>query len=282
MQKAFVAGWPISHSLSPLLHGYWLKKYGIEGSYEPVAVEPGHLREFLSGLPGHFAGGNITIPHKEDALTICDKVEPAAKMIGAVNTVWLEANRLVGDNTDAYGFAANLDHLAPRWREGNRAIVVGAGGASRAVIHAIMEAGYADICILNRTLARAEALTGYFSGRSDTGLSASRLDEAPGLLSSTDLLVNTTSLGMKGNPPLEIELADAKPGLIVTDIVYSPLETPLLKRAGAAGLATVDGLGMLLHQAVPGFQKWFGIRPQVDENLRQHVLAKVADKGRTG
>lgn len=279
MRKAFVAGWPVSHSLSPIVHTYWLNKHGIDGSYEAVAVEPGGIAEFLHEMPDRFAGGNLTIPHKEEAFAVCNQFDDVARSIGAVNTVWLEDGRLCGTSTDAYGFGANLDQHAPTWKSGAVALVLGAGGAARSVIHALVAARYREIIVANRTLARAENLATHFSGqRHGVRLEPCELDNIAERVAGADLLVNTTALGMKGNPPLDIDLRNAKPGLIVTDIVYAPLVTTLLKRAQAAGLQTVDGLGMLLHQAAPGFEKWFGVTPQVDDDLRSHVLDELAQR----
>lgn len=279
MRKAFVAGWPVSHSLSPVLHGYWLEKHGIDGSYEAVAIEQGAIGEFLAGMAGHFAGGNLTIPHKEDGFAACGELDEVARAIGAVNTVWLEDGKLTGTSTDAYGFATNLDQHAPAWRNGKTALVLGAGGAARSVVHALMSSGYRKIAIANRTLIRAENLAAHFSGQGqDVHLEPCELDKIAERIVEADLLVNTTSLGMKNNPPLDIDLGNAKLSLIVTDIVYAPLVTPLLKQAQAIGLQTVDGIGMLLHQAAPGFEKWFGVMPQVDDGLRRHVLDALAQR----
>lgn len=279
MRKAFVAGWPVSHSLSPVLHGYWLEKHGIDGSYKAIAVEPGAIGELLAGMAGHFAGGNLTIPHKEDGFAACEELDDIARAIGAVNTVWLEDGKLMGTSTDAYGFAANLDQHAPAWRSGETALVLGAGGAARSVVHALMSSGYRKIAIANRTLVRAENLAAHFSGQGQgVHLQPCELANVAERIGDADLLVNTTSLGMTDNPPLDINLGNTKPDLIVTDIVYSPLVTPLLERAKTAGLQTVDGLGMLLHQAAPGFEKWFGVMPQVDDELRHHVLDVLAQR----
>lgn len=268
--KAFVTGWPISHSKSPALHGFWLDRYGIDGTYEAIAVEAENFAEFLSGLKAHgFAGGNITIPHKETAHAMIQNLDPAATDIGAVNTIWFEAHVICGGNTDAYGFAANLDDFAPQWREGKRALVLGAGGAARAIVYAIREAGYEEIRIANRTYERAEKLAADFGDKCQP----IKMSDVAGLQSDLDFVVNTTSVGMNGDEgklPVDVQALPAT--TIVTDIVYTPLETPLLAAANNKGLRTVDGLGMLLHQAVPGFEKWFGFRPEVDRQLREHVL----------
>lgn len=270
MKKAFVTGWPIKHSKSPMLHGFWLKQYGIEGSYEAHGVEPENFEQFLKDLPiNEFAGGNVTIPHKEVAFVNVDQLDDAAAAIGAVNTLWLEDGKLCGGNTDAYGFSANMDQFASEWREGKKAIVMGAGGAARAIIYAILEAGFEEVHIVNRTLERAEILARLFGDK----CKAHPWDALQDLLSQTDFIVNTTSIGMAGSDASVMpDLSTLPKSAIVTDIVYTPLETPFLKSANALGLKTVDGLGMLLHQAVPGFEKWFGIRPEVTDELRDYIL----------
>ncbi len=270
MKKAFVTGWPIHHSKSPDLHGFWLKQYGIEGSYEAVAVEPENFQQFLKNLPkSGFSGGNVTIPHKETAFANVDHLDKAAKTIGAVNTLWLENQRLCGGNTDTYGFSANMDQFAPDWEHGKTAIVLGAGGASRAIIFSLLEKGYQEIHVINRTLERAENLARLFGDKCH----AHGWTSIPDLMPKTDFIINTTSIGMAGSDvSMMPDLSTLPKSAIVTDIVYTPLETPFLKSANDLGLETVDGLGMLLHQAVPGFEKWFGIRPEVTDELRQHIL----------
>jgi shikimate dehydrogenase len=271
--KAFVCGHPIAHSRSPMIHGHWLKSYGIDGSYGAIDVAPADFGAFLAGLAGAgLRGGNITIPHKEAAFAAVQRRDEAAEQIGAVNTVWLEDGILWGGNTDAYGFAANLDHLAPGWAaNGDVAVVLGAGGASRAIIHALKQRGFTDIRIVNRTVARAEELAGQFGD----GVSAHPRAATAELLGDASLLVNTTALGMHGNEGLPADPATLPDHAIVTDIVYVPLETPLLAAARARGLKTVDGLGMLLHQAVPGFERWFGHRPEVTTELRERIVADL-------
>lgn len=270
MPKAFVTGWPVSHSKSPLLHGYWLDHYKVDGSYEAIPVSPDDFKNFLFGLKDRdFAGGNITIPHKEIAFEIIEECDEAAELIGAINTVWFEGDCLRGANTDAYGFSANLDDQAPRWRQGKTALVIGAGGASRAVIFSLIEAGFNQIHIANRTVERAKVLAARFGSK----CFAHSLDAVPELLSEAQLLVNTTSLGMTGDKgETSFDLSPLPSGAIVTDIVYTPLQTPILEEASNLGLESVDGLGMLLHQAVPGFEKWFGKRPAVTSGLRNHIL----------
>jgi shikimate dehydrogenase len=271
--KAFITGWPVSHSLSPALHGFWLRRHGIDGSYEHMPVKPEGFAAFLKDLPASgYAGGNVTIPHKEIAFALCDVLDGEAKAIGAVNTLWIEAGKVHGSCTDGYGFSANLDQNCPDWRKAKSALVIGAGGASRAIVHALLSAGIAQITVANRTLARAQALIAHFDG----DLRACGWEGIPAALGEAGLIVNATSLGMKGHEAGMIDLAPARPDAIVTDIVYVPLETPFLRNARERGLATVDGLGMLLHQAVPGFERWFGVRPQVDTALRQHLLEVLA------
>jgi shikimate dehydrogenase len=270
--RAFVCGHPIGHSRSPLIHRFWLDEFGIAGSYDPVDVAPGEFADFLSRLAKDgWAGGNVTIPHKEQAFRLATKRDHAAERIGAVNTLWLEGERVVGGNTDAYGFAANLDTQSSAWRNSDTAVVLGAGGAARAVIHALQEAGLGSILVVNRTTGRAEELAAQFG----PGASGHSWDRVPELMPSAGLLVNTTSLGMAGQPPLELDLAGLPDGAIVTDIVYSPLETRLLRQARERGLQAVDGLGMLLHQAVPGFERWFGRKPVVTEALRAYIVADL-------
>jgi shikimate dehydrogenase len=281
-RKAFICGYPIGHSRSPMIHRHWLKTYGIAGSYDPFDVAPDDISAFLASLRERgLVGGNVTIPHKEAAFAAAERHDEAAAIIGAVNTLWFEEGRLVGGNTDAIGFAANLDEHAPGWAGQGAAVVLGAGGAARAVIQALKERGLRDIRITNRTAARAVELADRF-GDGVSGHPAAATSE---LLGDAGLLVNTTSLGMAGKQGGDELPAD--PGrlprhAIVTDIVYVPLETPLLAAAKARGLKTVDGLGMLLHQAVPGFERWFGRRPEVTRNLREMIIADMATKAVSG
>lgn len=268
--RAFVCGHPIAHSRSPLIHRYWLQQHGLPGSYDAIDIAPDAFAGFAASLAARgLAGGNVTIPHKEAAFAAAGRRDAAADAIGAVNTLWLEGDTLCGGNTDAHGFAANLDERAPGWDDGSFAVVLGAGGAARAVIHALKQRGFARIAILNRTVPRAAELAEMFGA----GVEAHGY-EAAGLLGQADLLVNTTSLGMHGEAlPVQVDLLPDE--AIVTDIVYVPLLTPLLEAAAGRGLRTVDGLGMLLHQAAPGFERWFGMRPQVTEGLRALVLADI-------
>jgi len=276
--KAFVTGHPIAHSRSPKIHNYWLKHYGLDGSYEAIDVAPADFAAFLAGLAAQgFRGGNVTIPHKEAAFERVGRRDEAAEQIGAVNTLWLEDGVVCGGNTDAHGFAANLDEHAPGWNRNGAALVLGAGGAARAVVHALKARGVGDIRIVNRTLARAEELADRFGA----GVSAHEVAATEALMADTGLLVNTTSLGMQGHEGQRLP-ADPRhlpAHAIVTDIVYVPLETPLLAAARQRGLATVDGLGMLLHQAAPGFERWFGLCPQVTPALRALIVADLG--GRT-
>jgi shikimate dehydrogenase len=274
--KACVIGWPIRHSRSPVIHRFWLQELGIEGDYVIQPVEPERAAVFLARFAeSGYVGGNVTVPHKETAYAAVARREPAARAIGAVNTLWLEDGVLVGTNTDATGFLANLDQEAPGWEKaGGTALVLGAGGAARAIVFALTTRGFARIHVVNRTVARAAALAERFG---PTVLPA-ETEALPGLLAEADMLVNTTSLGMEGQPPLEIDLAPLKKAAIVNDLVYVPLATPLLAAARARGLVAVDGLGMLLHQAVPGFERWFGARPTVTPALRAAVLADLGRK----
>ena len=271
--RAFVIGHPIAHSRSPLLHGHWLATLGIAGSYERIDVAPEALDGFLSGMKhAGFAGGNITVPHKQAALAHIRHVDAAARAIGAVNTVWLENGALAGGNTDAEGFAANLADHAPDWRGRTEiALVLGAGGAARAVVYAWTQRGI-KVLAVNRTLAHAQKLAADFGPL----VVAHGWEALPLLLARADLLVNTTTLGMAGKPPLEIDLSKLKRSALVCDIVYVPLQTRLLADALALGHGTIDGLGMLLHQAVPGFARWFGVRPTVTPGLRALLEADIA------
>jgi shikimate dehydrogenase len=273
--QAFVCGHPIAHSRSPMIHGHWLKTYGLNGSYRAIDIAPADFASFLQKLPGSgFAGGNVTIPHKEAAFAGAAIRDEAAELTGAVNTLWLDHGKIRGGNTDVYGFAANLDQYAPQWRKSGRAVVVGAGGAARAVVLALKQAGIADIRIANRSADRALELKHRFG----SGISALGLDALPEILGDADLLVNTTSLGMHGDFALPADTDLLPPRAIVTDIVYVPLQTPLLTAAEQRGLKTVDGLGMLLHQAAPAFQKWFGMMPDVSTDLRELVVADIGQK----
>jgi shikimate dehydrogenase len=274
-RKACVMGHPVAHSRSPLLHGYWLKTLGIDGAYELADVAPADFPEFLRHLRARgYVGGNVTVPHKGAAFETVDRRDGAAEAIGAVNTVWYEGDRLVGGNTDAYGFLAHLDATVPGWNEGaRRAVVLGAGGAARAIVHALL--GRVDhVDLVNRTPERARSLAAYFG----PAVSAHDFAALPALLAVADLLVNATSLGMSGKAKLDLDIRALKPGAVVYDIVYVPLETDLLKAAKAHGYPAVDGLGMLLHQAVPAFARWFGVTPKVTAELRALLEADIRAK----
>jgi shikimate dehydrogenase len=273
--KACVMGYPVAHSRSPMLHGYWLKTLGIPGFYEAAEVTEQDFPDFLRNLRTHgYVGGNITVPHKEAAFRSVDHADAAARAIGAVNTVWHEGDRLVGGNTDAFGFIAHLDASVPHWNESaDRAVVLGAGGTARAIVYALLDRGLA-VALVNRTIARARDLAIHFAMRA----SAHGFDELPQLLADADILVNATSLGMAGKPRLDIDLVRLKPATIVYDVVYVPLETELLKAARRHGHRTVDGLGMLLHQAVPGFARWFGATPAVTPELRALIESDIKAK----
>lgn len=271
--KAGVIGWPVNHSLSPRLHGYWLRHYGIDGVYLPLPVAPEDIENEIRALPENgFAGANVTVPHKEAAFKTVDVLSDTATRIGAVNTIVCGKDGLLyGDNTDAFGFMENIRAAVPDWTPAaSPAAVLGAGGAARAVIAALIEAGVSDIRLTNRTRDRAERLARHFGLAVHPVAWEGRHDAVDG----AGLLVNTTTLGMTGKPPLDIGLSGLRPDAVVNDIVYTPLQTPLLHAAATAGYQAVDGLGMLLHQARPGFEAWFGKRPEVTDALRRHVLTK--------
>lgn len=268
---AAVLGHPVGHSRSPRLHRHWLKTYGISGDYVALPVAEEDLREALHLLPKlGFAGCNVTIPHKIAALQIADQLSDRAILMGAANTLtFLPDGRIYADNTDGTGFLANLRQGAPGWKASNGPVaVLGAGGAARAVISALIEDGASQIHIANRTRAKAEALRQEFGSR----LTVHDWVHAGSVIAEAATVVNTTSLGMEGASELRVPLDGLRPGQLVTDLVYVPLRTPLLQAAEAAGCTTVDGLGMLLHQAVPGFERWFGRRPEVDDAARAAVL----------
>ncbi|MFA7433570.1 MAG: shikimate dehydrogenase [Gemmobacter sp.] len=268
---AGVIGSPITHSLSPRLHGYWLRRYGLAGHYIPMNVSQSDLAEALATLPKlGFVGLNVTIPHKESVLALADIVTDRAALIGAANTlIFRKDGKLHADNTDGSGFIANLRTGAPQWDPtAGPAAVFGAGGAARAVIAALIEVGTPEIRLANRTRPRAEALRADFGAR----VVVHDWVQAGNMLEGAATVVNTTALGMVGKPDFRVPLDALDPRALVTDIVYTPLRTPLLEQAEAMGCTTVDGLGMLLHQAVPGFERWFGLRPEVDEATRDAVL----------
>ena len=268
-----VLGWPVGHSRSPLLHGHWLKRYGVAGAYVALPVRPEDFESALKALPLlGFAGCNVTVPHKEAAFRLVDHVDPSAARLGAVNTIVVRPDRtLEGFNTDGEGFLRHLEASAPEWRAAGRPVlVIGAGGAARAVVGVLADAGVPEIRVANRTGARAEALAAEF-GRPLMAWPWSHRVEG---LAGCSLVVNTTQLGMDGWPALDLPLDAMPEDGVVYDIVYTPLETPLLATARRRGLTTVDGLGMLLHQARAGFAAWFGVEPVVDEALRRAVLGE--------
>ena len=273
MKRAFVIGHPIAHSRSPLIHGHWLDRYEIEGSYEAIDVAPAALPDFFTRLKtGEFAGGNVTIPHKQAVYPLVDELDPLAEEIGAVNTLVLKGDQVSGFNTDYEGFLGNLDQAAPGWDEDlEEVVVLGAGGASRAILVALKARKVGRIHLLNRTVGRAEDLALELAGRIECG----GLGDFGVRAKNARLVVNTSAVGMKGTAFDGIELGALPKDAIVTDIVYTPLVTPLLAEAQERGLRVVDGLGMLLHQAVPGLEAWFGVRPEVTPELRALVEATL-------
>jgi shikimate dehydrogenase len=269
MIVAGVIGDPVAQSRSPALHGHWLRRHGIDGAYVPLRVAPGDLAAVVPLLArGGWAGCNVTIPHKEAVMALCDALTDRARAAGAVNTLIFEGGTIRGDNTDGAGFVANLDAQAPGRDRGAPALVIGAGGAARGIAAALLADGAERVTLVNRTRARAEALAAALGPRAGVA----DWDDREAAAMVHGLIVNTTSLGMAGQPPLGFSLAGMAPGTVVADIVYAPLETPLLREARARGLVAVEGLGMLLHQAVPGFAAWFGVTPLVDDALRRAVL----------
>jgi shikimate dehydrogenase len=271
-RAACVIGWPVEHSRSPLIHNHWLAHYRIAGAYRREAVSPDRFGDFVSRLSAHgYVGANVTLPHKEAALALADP-DQRAKAIGAANTLWLDDRVLRATNTDAEGFLANLDASASGWSEGlDSAVVLGAGGGARAVVYALIERGVAHIHVVNRTFARGQTLRERFGA----SVQPAAWNEKNDLLADAGLLVNTTSLGMSGQPALDVDPALLRARAVVADLVYVPLETALLAQAKQRGLRTADGLGMLLHQAVRGFSLWFGVRPEVTPELRRLVEADL-------
>ncbi len=272
LRAACVIGFPVRHSRSPLIHGYWIRQHGLAAEYRREEVTPEAFADFVRDLPGRgYAGANVTLPHKEAALAASEP-DDRARAVGAANTLWLDGGRLRSTNTDVEGFIANLDAASPGWdRRLGDAIVLGAGGSARAIVYGLKERGCARIHVVNRTTDRAEALRERFG----SAVVPASWDALPSLLAGAGLLVNTTSLGMTGQPPLAVDLGPLREGATVADIVYAPLVTPLLAAARARGLPTADGLGMLLHQAVRGFSLWFGVTPQVTPELRALVEADL-------
>jgi shikimate dehydrogenase len=268
---ACLIGWPAAHSRSPLIHRYWLRTLGIEGGYVIEAVPPDEFKDFVLRLSLRgFVGANVTIPHKEQALAL-SKPDARAEAVGAANTLWFKDGELCSTNTDVEGFINNLDASAPGWDRCEEALVLGAGGVARAVVFGLIERGIKTVHLANRTIERAQALAAQFGA----SVKPAGWDKVPELLPRAGLLVNATSLGMHGQPPLEIDIGRLPDGAVVNDLVYVPLQTELLAAAQGRGLKTADGLGMLLHQAVRGFELWFGRRPQVTAELRSLVEADL-------
>jgi shikimate dehydrogenase len=266
-------GHPVAHSRSPMLHGYWLRTLGIDGAYEFADVAPEKFEDFFRNLKTNgYVGGNITQPHKQQAFRLVDRREPAAEKIGAVNTVWYDDGKLIGGNTDWLGIVLSLDNIHPGWdaKPGN-VVVLGAGGSARASVYGFRERGF-SVSVVNRTRTRAEQLAAEF------GATAHDTAELPRLLAGADVLINNTSLGMTGNPSNTVDITPLKRSAIVYDVVYVPLETDLLKRATQAGHRVVDGLSMLLYQAVPGFTHWFGVAPKVMPEQRAMIEADIRAK----
>lgn len=273
MKRACVIGWPIEHSRSPLIHGYWLARYEIDGAYTKEAVPPEALASYLTRLAENgLQGCNVTVPHKEAALRLADDVDESARGVGAVNTLWLEGSRLCGSNTDTYGFMTYLGLSAPSWRERDAPVaILGAGGAARAIVLGFLKANITEIRVFNRTRARAEALALHFGDR----IKVYDWHERTQRTRDCGVLVNATAAGLKGAGSIGIDFSGFRRECVVCDIVYVPLETELLRGARAAGLQTVDGLGMLLHQAVPGFHKWFGKQPEVTTDLYRRIATDI-------
>lgn len=272
--NAFVTGYPVKHSRSPLIHGYWLKRLGLAGTYRAHEVSIEDFAAFVASLKAGtsgFVGGNVTIPHKEAAFKLADRPDELSEELGASNTLWVEDGLLHATNTDGRGFTANLDERHPGWDRTDSAVILGAGGASRAVIQAVRDRGFKEIHVVNRTVERAQELADRFGER----VHAHPMAALGEVMQGAGLFINTTSLGMDGEAAPRIDFSPLAQGAAVTDIVYVPLKTPLLAQAEEQGFAIVDGLGMLLHQAVPGFEKWFGKRPAVDDSLRALIIADM-------
>lgn len=281
--KACVIGWPVAHSLSPLIHNHWMRQHGIDGIYQAVAVDVGGLGDYLRGLErAGLVGANITIPHKQAAIALVDALDPVAEKVGAVNTVIVRpGGQLFGLNTDGAGFLNWLAEAAPEWRIGQApALVLGAGGAARAIVAALLDGGIPELILTNRSAGRAEILAENITSKR---LSVIPWEERSAATTGAGLLVNCTSLGMTEMPGLEIDLSGMDKGAIVYDIVYAPLKTPLLAAGSVLGLKTVDGLGMLCHQAALAFEAWFGVLPAVDRELREmleQAINKAGERGR--
>lgn len=281
MKRACVIGYPVAHSRSPLIHRYWLQEHQIDGEYLRREVRPEEIDGFLQNFTSHgLIGCNVTLPHKEAAARHAAQVTAVVRALGVANTLWLEKGKLHADNTDVAGFLAHLDNTIPGWQERTEhAVVLGAGGAARSILYGLHARGVQRLTLVNRSRERAQQLLREL--QIDAAIAG--YDGVPSQLPSADILVNATSLGMTGQPPLEIDLAGLKAGAAVSDIVYAPLETALLRQAREGGHKVVDGLGMLLHQAVPGFERWFGLRPQVTPALRALIEADlVKDAAKQG
>lgn len=272
LRAACVVGWPVAHSRSPLIHGHWIKQLKLAADYRREAVEPGTEADFFANLAARgYVGCNVTLPHKEAALA-ASRPDDRARAVGAANTLWLEGGTLLSTNTDVEGFTNNLDAAVPDWdRRGREAVVLGAGGSARAVVYGLIERGFARVHVVNRTFDRAQALRDRFGD----AVQPANWSALPHLLARAGLLVNTTLLGMTGQPRLDIDLSPLPADAVVSDLVYAPLETELLAAARSRGLAVADGLGMLLHQAVRGFSLWFGVRPEVTPQLRALIEADL-------
>jgi shikimate dehydrogenase len=276
MKQACVIGWPIEQSRSPLIHGHWLETYGIAGRYDRVPVPAGEAGAFVHSLEARgLEGCNVTAPHKQEVFAAADWRDPSAEAVGAANTVWLDGGKVCVANTDTYGFMTHLGQSAPGWETRDAPIaVLGAGGAARAIIYGFLAAGVGKVHVVNRTPARAEELARHFGPK----VVAHGWMDVAAAIRDASVLVNTTTLGMVGSRPLDLDLGALNGDTVAADIVYVPLETPFLARARARDLRTVDGLGMLLHQAVPGFERWFGVRPEVTETLRAILVADIERK----
>lgn len=274
--RACIIGHPVKHSRSPLIHGHWLARYGLAGDYVHRDIVPEDLGRFVATLRENgFVGANVTVPHKEAMFSLVDEITPRARAAGAVNTLFYEGDRLIGDNSDGVGFVAHLRaSIVQTDIAFDKAVILGAGGGARGIVAALREVGVREIVLVNRNPERAETLASLFGD----GVSAMPWSAMAAALDGADLLVNSTTLGMEGQPPLEIDLKLLPATAIVDDIVYVPLETPLLAQARTLGLLAVDGLGMLLHQAVPGFTRWFGVEPEVTPELRDLIVADLERK----
>ncbi len=277
MNKACVIGYPISHSLSPELHNYWLNFYNIKGSYTKEAIEPENLGKFIDDVKqGKFVGGNVTVPHKEAIIPFIDEPCPIVKRLGAANTIWLEDGKIHATNTDGFGFMAHLKASADSFiAKETKALIIGSGGAAKAVIDSLCDAGVPNIIIANRNVDRAKATAEHFSSHwPQTKITAQNLDIDGDQIACSNLIVNTSVLGMKGQPTLDLDISSAQKNTIIYDLVYSPLETNLLSQAKKHGLICIDGLGMLLHQGRPGFKIWFDFFPEVNSELKDKILIK--------